>query len=260
VDAFADKYYDVSPYQYALNNPIVNVDINGDSVWVTTKSVTDANGNTTINHTIHITGKVLKQGSGSTKAGDLAKGLNSRLNAQNSSTSTEDSFGRTTTVNTSIEANFTAASSMDDVASSDHLVVIVDDVEGKADPSLGGGDAGGIAKTPGKISYVESKGAVETAFHEVGHNLGLPHPSSNSSGDPMSYSGRGSNFSTSQMSTILTNAIRGTPNSGSNSALMRNHFPGMHQGSFDPATNGRPFQVAPSQRSIIPLPVINKRK
>lgn len=36
-DRFAEKYFDFSPYQYAANNPIVFVDINGDSVQVVGK-------------------------------------------------------------------------------------------------------------------------------------------------------------------------------------------------------------------------------
>lgn len=33
-DRFAEKYYDYSPYQYAANNPILFIDVNGDSVRV----------------------------------------------------------------------------------------------------------------------------------------------------------------------------------------------------------------------------------
>jgi RHS repeat-associated protein len=33
-DKFADKYFALSPYQYAANNPISNIDVNGDSIWV----------------------------------------------------------------------------------------------------------------------------------------------------------------------------------------------------------------------------------
>ena len=33
-DRFADKYWALSPYQNVANNPISNVDINGDSIWV----------------------------------------------------------------------------------------------------------------------------------------------------------------------------------------------------------------------------------
>jgi RHS repeat-associated protein len=32
-DRFAEKYFNLSPYQYAANNPIGNIDINGDSIW-----------------------------------------------------------------------------------------------------------------------------------------------------------------------------------------------------------------------------------
>ena len=33
-DRFAEKYYDFSPYQYAANNPILYIDVNGDSIYV----------------------------------------------------------------------------------------------------------------------------------------------------------------------------------------------------------------------------------
>ena len=39
-DRFAEKYYSLSPYQYAANNPIKNIDINGDSIFV--QIITDA--------------------------------------------------------------------------------------------------------------------------------------------------------------------------------------------------------------------------
>jgi RHS repeat-associated protein len=32
IDRFSEKYYALSPYQYAANNPIYNIDINGDSI------------------------------------------------------------------------------------------------------------------------------------------------------------------------------------------------------------------------------------
>lgn len=34
VDRFAEKYYDLSPYHYGANNPILYIDINGDSISV----------------------------------------------------------------------------------------------------------------------------------------------------------------------------------------------------------------------------------
>lgn len=34
-DRFAEKYFPLSPYQYAANNPIYYIDVNGDSLWIT---------------------------------------------------------------------------------------------------------------------------------------------------------------------------------------------------------------------------------
>ncbi len=33
-DAFFDKYFDFSPYQYAANNAILFIDVNGDSIYM----------------------------------------------------------------------------------------------------------------------------------------------------------------------------------------------------------------------------------
>ena len=41
VDRFADKYSSMSPYQYAANNPVVNLDINGDSIITTLTTQVD---------------------------------------------------------------------------------------------------------------------------------------------------------------------------------------------------------------------------
>ena len=34
IDRFAEKYYDLNPYNYTGNNPINRIDINGDSLWI----------------------------------------------------------------------------------------------------------------------------------------------------------------------------------------------------------------------------------
>jgi RHS repeat-associated protein len=261
-DRFAEKYYDHSPYSYGLNNPALYVDINGDSVWTTHQSTVDKQGNTNITHTVHIQGKVLKQSNGNTKASDVASGLNARLGAQSNTTTRKNQDGTTTTETTNMSANFTEAKSMGDVSQSDHLVVIVDGVQGQASSNLGGGDAVGLGEFGGQIAYIEGgAGAVETAFHEVGHNLGLPHPDRNASSDPMSYAGRGANFSPAQMNVIYENSLRGIPNRGSNYGAMGDHFPKVLQGTFYGTTsNERPFSSAPPQRSHIPLPLINPNK
>lgn len=37
-DAYSEKYYSISPYQYAANNPTNLIDINGDSLWISYKT------------------------------------------------------------------------------------------------------------------------------------------------------------------------------------------------------------------------------
>jgi hypothetical protein len=34
LDAFAEKYISMSPYQYGANNPVLMIDVNGDSLWI----------------------------------------------------------------------------------------------------------------------------------------------------------------------------------------------------------------------------------
>jgi hypothetical protein len=34
IDAYSEKYYGMNPYQYGANNPILNIDVNGDSISV----------------------------------------------------------------------------------------------------------------------------------------------------------------------------------------------------------------------------------
>src|SRR5262249_10155062 len=59
IDRYAEKYMGISPYQYAANNPVLNIDVNGDSVWTTTNQVNNKDGTVTITHTTHVRGKVL---------------------------------------------------------------------------------------------------------------------------------------------------------------------------------------------------------
>ncbi len=259
MDRFAEKYSSLSPYQYGELNPIINIDINGDSTWTTTREIRNGN-NITIYHTTHIEGKVLKLHNGTGSASGLASNLNRRLNSQKQSLSIENKLGGTTTHIYGINANFSAASSMEDVKGSDHLVVTVDKVLGDADPKLGGGVAGGLADVGGKVAYVGKNGRggiMQTAFHEVGHNLGLRHPDKNDSSNPMSYTGSGANFSRAQLVDIFGYARSGFSN-------------GLKGGS--PTYRSQNFQMLrnPSVRSVstnevpylqmwrrIPRPILN---
>jgi len=46
MDDFADKYFGLNPYQYGANDPIKNIDINGDSIWISINGQNYYFGNT----------------------------------------------------------------------------------------------------------------------------------------------------------------------------------------------------------------------
>lgn len=118
------------------------------------------------------------------------------------------------------DSQFQTAEGMDDVSSSDHLLAVVDDVTGKADPALGGGDAGGLSIKFGKIAYIQNTSnmgfLIDQSVHEIGHNLGLSHEQ-NGNRNYMSYDQDRRNFTPLQMVNIYYNAINGRLNQGSNS-------------------------------------------
>ena len=66
-DRFAEKYLDFSPYQYAANNPMLYIDVNGDSIYVAkehrealNKDLTNAFGDKSSNFSYTESGKVRK--------------------------------------------------------------------------------------------------------------------------------------------------------------------------------------------------------
>jgi RHS repeat-associated protein len=82
-DKYAVKYYSLSPYQYAANSPMKNIDINGDSIWISV-TTTDANGNSISNryywqHDKDYEGWHDEKGNQTTSQNSFMKDLNSAL-------------------------------------------------------------------------------------------------------------------------------------------------------------------------------------
>ncbi len=230
-DRFAEQYASLSPYQYAANDPIKNIDVNGDSIWVTTtvEDIKNKQGKVTghnTTHTVHVTGKVIDLAGVKTGGGGCSRarsGLGeyvSELNRQGSGLGTNTDLGNGESVSINFDVNFSVAESMDDVSSSDHLIAIVDDVTGNADPALGGGGAGGLGAMNGKISYVQNSSnigwMVNASIHELGHNFGLGHEK-NGTGNWMSYDKERSRFQPWQLLYIVDDAKKGRLNQGANS-------------------------------------------
>ena len=76
-----------------------------------------------------------------------------------------------------IKFKFDVAANLNDVDKSDHIIAVVDEVPRIKDDPPGVMNFAGRAKLDGSVSAIESKQLTKhTAAHELGHNLGLPHP------------------------------------------------------------------------------------
>ncbi|MGF7138241.1 RHS repeat-associated core domain-containing protein [Roseimarinus sediminis] len=161
-DAFAEKYYDFSPYQYGANNPIANVDINGDSIWFT---------QTDNAYTMHVSGKLINMSDNNVNMGKALKGIISQLQSTFS--------GEVDGMTFNTEVDLSVAETMDDVSESDHLFVlseITNDKIGGAANDFGGKVAfldadyftGPFDATIGNVGE-------KLAAHEFGHLLNLRH-------------------------------------------------------------------------------------
>ncbi|UZJ64243.1 hypothetical protein OKW96_17950 [Sphingobacterium sp. KU25419] len=252
LDRYAAKYSNISPYSYAGLDPIKNIDINGDSIWVTSSKPIQRGNDIIQNHTINITGKVLKSGLGYVTSDQLASSLTTKLNTQKGSTSAANSLGGSSIDNYSISAKFEGVDNMFSVKSGDHLVAMVDRVLGEGDAKLGGGPAVGMASIGGLVSYVEIgtlSSMTAIAFHEIGHSLGLKHPESNNAKDPMSYTGQNANFSGQQLREITGNKV----NIGPNKSFILNKVP--HSRNY--STDKMPYIGPRGYMMRIPYPTQN---
>ncbi len=255
IDRFAIQYESHTPYGFTKNNPIRYREIAGDSIWTT--STTNKRGQTVI--TTHVTGKVLNTSDRNIDVKKYAKQLSSKLSTA--------LYGSDKDTNTLYRADIQieGVDDISEVDSSDHLQVIVDDVEGK---SAKGGEAGGIAPYDGKVSYVEAGGLfnpvsgefmTDTGVHELGHNFGLEHswvdflPDTNTGHNYMDYSSeRWGGFSIKQLQIITRNIEslnQGSPTqrapSSSNNWIYHN------------STNSQPYDFNVKKGDVVPTIINN---
>ena len=176
IDPHAENYNDLSGYSFCANNPILYIDPDGRDIGYSQASQTTdkKTGVTTITYNVNVSMAVMNSSSMSSK--EYQKAVSSFTSQLNKAVSgTFNAGDKTKIVFQAGNIDVRNVSSMSDVKTTDHLMVVVDDVTGK---SAKGGEAGGLAEMGGKIAYVEKGDASFTAgnmVHEFGHNIGLAH-------------------------------------------------------------------------------------
>lgn len=242
-DRYALKYHSMTPYQYAANDPIRNIDVNGDSVWVTSQNILDSDGNVTgVNYTLHATVKVFNTSDKDIDMKKLASDYKDQLSGAFSGWDGKNLF--------STDIQVDVAESMNDVNDGDHLMVIVDDVEVIGD--LFKDKTVGLALNKGKIGYVETMTRdkmLNTMVHEFGHNLGLGHEAQE--GNYMSYATKEKlSFSGNQIKRAFNNGIGGVLNQGTNSERA---IKSTNNLLWNTSTNKKPYDFNVTQGQKIPL-------
>jgi hypothetical protein len=201
----------------------------------------------------------VKKGVGGCSSGrDAAEGLASEINNSfNEETATDYDANSNTTYVYNFDVEFTVAKSMDEVSASDHLLVVVDDVTGKADPEMGGGPAGGVSVDQGKVAYVENTKnfnfLVEESVHELGHNMGLDHVKDQPA-NFMSYDQSRNFFSKTQIKTMYNQSRFGQLNKGSNS---QRSIQSTNNWFFHTSSNVEPYKKNTQAGDRIPLTIKN---
>jgi hypothetical protein len=153
--------------------------------------------------------------------------------------------------------------SADDVKDNQHLLTVVDDVRGKADPDKGG-EAGGIAEKGGKSAFVE-KGEegfmAENMLHEFGHTIGLDHSwqdKMSSTDDGKNYmdyaNSRSTGFTGEQLAESFSQYQSGRLNQGTGYQRAANNSYTIGQ-----TTNEQPYRVIQAGQRM-PKPVVNPNK
>lgn len=233
IDELTEKYYPLSPYNYAANSPILVTDPDGQDISFDVEYKRDKDGNIKRDKhgvakmksiTMKVTGKVINTSDKDADVDQAASDISGAL---------ESAFsGSIGGVSFKTETDIKGVSSMDEVSESDHVFALADM---KAGSGLDEAPNGGANEQGGKVAFIDVdyfRGPIDTSYgnqgervaaHEFGHLAGLGHKNSSKS-NLMKQGGRlvfGYNFSTmitsSQLGSILRAYRNGQLNKGKNS-------------------------------------------
>jgi len=181
-DAYGEKYYSLSSYQYTANNPINSIDINGDSIWFSYQYSYDNELNGV---TMHVQGKVINTSDSDVDMRYAAETISKHLS--------EYYHGEFDGVTFNTVTDISVANSMDDVSASDHVFALADvnpiELNNRDGTTYKNTVTGGVNQNRGKVAFIDAgyfRGAWDknfgnigeaTAGHEFGHLLGLAHVS-----------------------------------------------------------------------------------
>jgi RHS repeat-associated protein len=225
MDALSEKFYPLSPYNYAANSPILITDPDGRDISFSFEyekdkegnDIKDKNGNRNLTGvTMTVTGKVVNT---TNKDIDLDQA------ASDISKSLEASFkGNVDGVSFKTETNITAAKNMEDVSDSDHIFALA---EMKEAGESGRTPLGASSDFGGKVAFIDADyfsgwwdtgygtQGERTATHELGHLSNLRHK--NKDKDNLMKQGVGStNVTPSQLASIVRSYLSGKLNRGKN--------------------------------------------
>lgn len=220
IDPLAERYYSISPYAYVANNPINAIDPRGDSIWFTIDNNIA---------TMHYTAKMINMSSDNLDMSAASNGIMSAIGKafEGANVSID---GKSYSLNMDIQIS--AVSSMDDVASSDHLFVMADN--GYA------GTYGVTNEIGGKVVHLNASGFhnegvlskvfgvannTRSGAHEAGHTFGLEHPNPSDIGysranDIMVQGAKGTKFLSGSVQGIYNSWNNGALNKGTNSTTV----------------------------------------
>ena len=198
VDWKSSKYPHVSPYAFALDNPIFFVDEDGNDIGVNVTKVSDSKGHLTIDAVITVRMKVVNMSSKAMSKTEMksytddikasAGGQFSGSGYYEGNVPTKDGKYHKGTINYNItvKVELEEVSSLDKLGKDDHVLLIVNDIppsldeKGKMVDPIGltaNGDQNGRIMAVETKAF-ESKNELGVAVHELGHSLGLGHAAS----------------------------------------------------------------------------------